>query len=89
MKYFAIALAAVLSPLTLAAQNNVKSEQPVMVFRGNVVGDSCAIGMRASQGVWDHTVRVSQQQEVTSHIRTTDSSFRPSTCILCQSFLQP
>jgi hypothetical protein len=63
MKYFAIALAVVLSSLTLAAQNNVKSEQPVVVFRGDVVGDSCPIGMRASQGVWDHTVRVSQGQQ--------------------------
>jgi hypothetical protein len=34
-----------------------------VVFRGSVVGDSCPIGMRASQGVWDHTIKVKQGQQ--------------------------
>lgn len=63
MKYFIFPLAVALSSLTLAAQNNGKTEQPVVVFRGNVVGDSCPIGMRASQGVWDRTLRVRQGQQ--------------------------
>lgn len=63
MKHLAVVLSLLLSSLALAAQNSVKTERPVVVFQGNVVGDSCPIGMHASQGVWDHTIKVRQGQQ--------------------------
>ena len=62
MKSLAIVLALLVSPLTLAAQNATRPDQPVVVFNGNVIGNSCPIGMHASQGVWDHTIRVREGQ---------------------------
>jgi hypothetical protein len=55
-----------LSSLTLAAQSQSRTEAPTLVFRGDTVGSSCPIGMRASQGVWDHTIKVRQGQKGSS-----------------------
>jgi len=63
MKSLAIVLALLVSPLTLAAQNVVKNDQPVVVINGSALGNDCPIGMHASQGVWDHTIRVRQGQQ--------------------------
>lgn len=63
MKTVAVVLALLVSPLTLVAQNVVRNDQPVVVFNGNPLGNNCPIGMHASQGVWDHTVRVRQGQQ--------------------------
>jgi hypothetical protein len=63
MKTVAVVLALLVSPLTLAAQNAIRNDQPVVVFNGNTVGSNCPIGMHASQGVWDHTIRVRQGQQ--------------------------
>src|SRR3954462_6031633 len=62
MKSLAFVPALLLSPLMLAAQNDKTPQQPAVVFHGTAIGSNCPIGMRASQGVWDHTVRVRQGQ---------------------------
>jgi hypothetical protein len=66
MKSLAVVLALLFSPLTLAAQKVGRNDKPVVIFNGNTVGNSCPIGMHASQGVWDHTIRVRGQQEQTA-----------------------
>lgn len=63
MKTLAIVLALIVSPLTLAAQNAIRSDQPVVLFNGNAIGNNCPIGMHASQGVWDHTIRVREGKQ--------------------------
>ena len=63
MKSLAVVLALLVSPLTLAAQNAVRTDPPVVVFNGYAIGNNCPIGMHASQGVWDHTIRVREGQK--------------------------
>jgi hypothetical protein len=58
-----VILSLLVSPLTLAGQTVVRNDQPVVVFNGNVIGNNCPIGMHASQGVSDHTIRVRQGQQ--------------------------
>jgi len=62
MKHAAVGFALLLTSLTLAAQNPAKIESPVLVLQGVPFGNGCPIGMHASQGVWDHTVKVRQGQ---------------------------
>lgn len=69
MKHAAVCLVLLLSSLTLAAQNGAKNEGQapaqglVIVNLGELVGNGCPISMRASQGVWDHTIRVRRGQQ--------------------------
>ena len=63
MKIGAVVLALLVSSLTLAAQNGPKTDQTIVVLHGNAIGNDCPIGMHASQGVWDHTIRVRQGQQ--------------------------
>ena len=63
MKIGAIVLALLVSSLTLAAQDSPKTDQTIVVFHGNAMGNACPIGMHAGQGVWDHTIRVHQRQQ--------------------------
>ena len=63
VKHPAVCFVLLLSSLTLAAQNQVKTEAPTLVFHGDTVGNGCPIGMVASQGVWDHTVKVRQGEQ--------------------------
>lgn len=63
MKHLPICFVLVLSPLTLAAQNQVKTESPIAIDLGTLPGNRCPIGMVASQGVWDHTIKVRQGQQ--------------------------
>ena len=63
MKIAATAFVLLLSSFPLAAQNSAKPESPAIVLRAQPVGGGCPIGMVASQGVWDHTLRVRQGQE--------------------------
>lgn len=63
MRHSAVCGVLLLSSLTLAAQNRVKPEASTLIFKGNAVGSGCPIGMRASQGVWDHTVKVRQEKQ--------------------------
>ena len=63
VKIAATAFVLLLSSFPLAAQNSAKPESPAIVLRAQPVGGGCPIGMVASQGVWDHTLRVRQGQE--------------------------
>jgi hypothetical protein len=66
VRHRANALVLLLSSLTLAAQDRVKAGQPVVVFHGNAVGTGCPVGilgMRATQEVWDHSIKVRQGQQ--------------------------
>ena len=63
MKHACVGFILLLSSLTLAAQNPAKTESPIVVDHGTLAGNECPIGMAASQGVWDHTVRVRQGQK--------------------------
>jgi len=71
VKHLPIYLVLLLSPLILAAQgqtqnqapNQVKSGTLTMTDLGTLPGDSCPISMHASQGVWDHTIKVRQGQQ--------------------------
>jgi hypothetical protein len=60
VRHSAVCVVLLLSSLTLAAQNRAKPEASTLIFKGNAVGSDCPIGMRASQGVWDHTIKVRQ-----------------------------
>ena len=66
MKYLLASFVIVLNPLMLAAQNQVRSQKtnvPIVIDLGTVVGDGCPIRMHASQGVWDHTIKIRQGQQ--------------------------
>jgi hypothetical protein len=63
VKTAATASLLLLSCIPLAAQTAAKPQNQVLIFRAQAVGDGCPIGMVASQGVWDHTVRVRQGQQ--------------------------
>jgi hypothetical protein len=63
VKTAATAFALLLSSLTLAAQNGAKPEGQVLVLRAEPAGSGCPVSMRASQGIWDHTIRVRQGQQ--------------------------
>jgi hypothetical protein len=73
VKHPIVYVALLLSSLTLAAQNSARNEgqtpaqRPTIVDLGVLAGNGCPIGMVASQGVWDHTIKVRQgQHEQTS-----------------------
>ncbi len=62
MKHLAVRFVLLLSSLTLAAQSNINTSQLVVVSHDN----GCPVGMlgmRATQGVWDHTLKVRQGQQ--------------------------
>ncbi len=63
MKHSYVSFLLLFSSLTLAAQNPAKTEAPVLVLHGSTVGNDCPVGMAASQGVWDHTIKVRQGQQ--------------------------
>jgi hypothetical protein len=63
VKIAATAFVLLLSSIPLAAQNGAKPESRAFVLRAQPVVNGCPIGMVASQGVWDHTIRVRQGQE--------------------------
>jgi len=63
VKIAATAFLLLLSSFSLAAQNSAKPDSQAFVLRAQPVGSGCPIGMVASQGVWDHTIRVRQGQE--------------------------
>ncbi len=63
MKTIAIAFVLLLSSFSLFAQSSTRPESQAVVFRDHSVGNDCPISMRASQGVWDHTIRVHQGQK--------------------------
>ena len=63
MKYAAVYLFLLLSSLTLVAQNQAKSDAPRLIDHGTLPGNGCPVGMAASQGVWDHTLKVRQAQQ--------------------------
>jgi hypothetical protein len=52
--------------LTLAGQHQGKTGAPTLIFNGNTIGNGCPIGMRASQGVWDHSIKVRQGEKESS-----------------------
>ncbi len=60
MKHSAVSFLLLFSSLTLAGQNQGKTDAPILIFNGNTIGNGCPIGMRASQGVWDHSIKVRQ-----------------------------
>jgi hypothetical protein len=62
MKQTAVCLAFLIASLGLTAQNPVRTESPGIVLRTTPLGNGCPISMRASHGVWDHTIRVRQRQ---------------------------
>jgi len=63
VRHSAVCAVLLLSSLTLAAQDQAKPEVPRLIFKGSVVGGGCPIGMRASQGVWDHSIKVRQRNQ--------------------------
>ena len=67
MKTVATTFVLLLSSFPLFAQNGTKPESQSLVFRDQPISNGCPISMRASQGVWDHTIRVRdlQQEKVT------------------------
>jgi len=60
----AVAIALILSPLALAAQNGSTAGAPsfgvatLQVLPPNENARTCPIGMHASQGIWDRTIRI-------------------------------
>ena len=66
MKQLSICFVLMLSPLALAAQgqaqSQVETEAPIVIDLGTLPGNGCPIGMVANQGVWDHTLKVRQDQ---------------------------
>lgn len=66
MKHLAVCFVLLLSSLTLVAQSSTRNEGKRPVQHGTFVdldelpGNGCPIGMAASQGVWDHTIKVRQ-----------------------------
>jgi hypothetical protein len=68
MKHPAVSFVLLLSSLTLAAQNGAQNggQAPangaLLAYLGEP-GNGCPIGMVASQGVWDHTIKVRQGQQ--------------------------
>jgi hypothetical protein len=64
MKHIAACFVLLLNSLTLVAQSGARNEgQPadqhaIFVDLDDVPGNGCPIGMVASQGVWDHTIKV-------------------------------
>jgi hypothetical protein len=63
VKIAATAFVLLLSSFALAAQNQGKTEAPIVINLGTLPGAGCPIGMVANQGVWDHTIRVHQGQQ--------------------------
>jgi hypothetical protein len=63
VKTVATTLVLLFSSLSLTAQNSAKPEDQVLVLRPQPVGSGCPISLVASQGVWDHTMRVRQGQQ--------------------------
>ena len=60
MKYAAVGLALLFTPLMLAAQNPAKTESPILILQGIPATNGCPISMHASHGAWDHSVEVRQ-----------------------------
>jgi hypothetical protein len=66
VKHSAVSFLLLFSSLTLAGQNQGKTDAPTLIFNGNTIGNVCPIGMRASQGVWDHSIKVRQGEKESS-----------------------
>src|ERR1700758_4391010 len=66
VKHLPVCIVLVFSPLMLAAQNEMqsqlKTQSPIVIDLGTLPGNDCPVGMSASQGVWDHTLKVRQGQ---------------------------
>jgi hypothetical protein len=63
VKHPAVCFVLLLSSLTLSAQNQVKTQAPIVIDLGTLPGSGCPIGMVANQGVWDHTIKVRQGEQ--------------------------